>query len=384
MTHFVQWECPLWRSVIDSRMKRSIYLSICLLALVTCLQAQQSLDLHYQLGRSIPISSNFPDIERFSHAVELSWLHETPGKGYRWAALYNYPTIGLQTSWQSLGNQAILGQAFALAPQMAFRFPLAGDWRLELRTALGLAYLTKSYNSFTNPDNQAIGSKLNAFFGVKASAAYLLSESSQLFMGLGLNHYSNARVRNPNLGVNILSASLGLRYRLSSPNIRTDSLTLPDLPIWQPRGYLKAGFATSERGINGRRFPVVAIQVGLTAIVSQRSKIHVGFEYLHDEAARRTLQHRRQVEELSPLLYTRYSFIVGHTFLFGRWGLVTEGGVYLRDHQAMRSRFLLNLGINWYSRNYFDQQSAQFFIGPRVRTYLGEAELLELAMGFVF
>lgn len=365
-------------------MKEKIYLLLWLCNFSLAAMAQQSVGLHYQLGRSIPNAGQFPDVEQFSQDVEFSWLIGTRGEPYTWAALYRYPSIGLQASWQSLGNPAVLGQAFALAPQMSFQFQLPKQWAFELRTALGLAYLSKRYNSFTNPLNEAIGSNINAFFSVKSSLVYHLAERSRLCLGLGINHYSNARVQNPNLGINVLSATLGFRYILAPAKPITDSIALPDLPIWQVRAYIKGGFATSERGINGRRYPVGAMQIGLTAIISQRSKIHLGFEYMHDEAARQTILHRRQVERLSPLFYTRYSLILGHTFLFGHWGLVTEGGIYLREHQSMRSQFLLNLGINWYSRNYFEQQNWQFFIGPRVRTYLGEAEMLELAVGLVF
>ena len=74
---------------------------------------------------------------------------------------------------------------------------------------------TKKFELSDDYENVAVGSHLNVHFRYHLGLQYDISSNLKLKSGLNFHHFSNANMREPNLGLNMLSVSLGLSKAIS-------------------------------------------------------------------------------------------------------------------------------------------------------------------------
>jgi hypothetical protein len=127
-------------------------------------------------------------------------------------ALYNFPELGILAQYQTLGNKTVNGVEFSLVPFTRIHFFEGKRSQFMTQFGFGLSYVSRSYDPLKNPLNVAIGSKLNAHFQTKVLGDFVLSRQFNLLFGLSFDHLSNANLSEPNLGINTLSAFVGLQF----------------------------------------------------------------------------------------------------------------------------------------------------------------------------
>lgn len=352
-------------------------------------QAQQlGLEINYQGGYNIPIHPRYPTIQAPSHGLEVAVL-KTPKKERLWAALHQYPQIAYLMGYQSLGNAEVLGHAVYAVPSLNFRVFQAGAFQGQFRIGWGLAYVTKSYHSVFNAQNIVMGAALNACATVRFLTHYQVHPSWKVFLGLSATHYSNGGFVHPNLGINIPAIQVGLQYEwgektdLSAQKKYRQEL-LAQLPAFDKkiRPYIRIALGGTEMATSqGVKYPIYGLTLGASKLLARTSKIRLGVDYLYNTAPRAFEQHQG-FNALKHWDYARLSIVAGHELLFGHWGLLSNLGVYLNTHKFQRSLLTAELGFNFYSKNYLKQQQQQFWLGCHVKTYGGEAEFVQLVLGF--
>lgn len=147
-------------------------------------------------------------------SAELFCEKETSGEK-EWHKQYNNPLVGLSIYYADLGNPEQIGQAVGLYPHVGFWLLKNNKFRLVQRMGWGLGYLSKRFDRVENYKNIVIGSSINALVNLSTGAEYSLSPYLTTRFMVSLTHFSNASFRQPNLGYNIPSLSLGFVYRLS-------------------------------------------------------------------------------------------------------------------------------------------------------------------------
>ncbi|MCP4438064.1 MAG: acyloxyacyl hydrolase [Aureispira sp.] len=354
----------------------------------TYLQAQiKGIETAYQAGYSIPTHPLFPSIQTPSHSAELSYWFKT-GTKCLWHKLYKYPEIHFSATFQTLGNDKILGHAIGVIPNMSFNIYKKKRFDIQARIGWGLAYITKYYDNFTNPQNIALGSNINAYARAHIHFRYKILNNLRLGLGLGISHYSNGGFSNPNLGVNIAGGQIGLQYIFSHPTpmpiATTDSTTaLPTLPKGHKtfRPYLSIGLGFTEKGFKGPKYPTYVASAGVSRLFGRISKVSAGIEYVINMAQYEFHKHNSN-EEIALSQVHRFSVFFSHELLFGNFGFYTGGGVYLNKHLSQRSIITAKIGFNFYLHNYFKRVKHQLWAGFHVRTYFGEAEFIEFVLGY--
>ncbi|WMX14532.1 acyloxyacyl hydrolase [Aureispira sp. CCB-E] len=354
--------------------------------LVTAIVAQQyALELNYQFGTNVPIHPRYPKIQAHSHTGELTLLQHTQAKKI-WSILYGQPTVAYSIAYQTLGNADILGNAFYAVPSLDFK---VFEWkRLDMRARIGwgAGIITKTYDSFYNKDNIVIGSTLNACVILRALFRYRISNTFHLQLGGGVTHYSNGGFTNPNLGINIPFAQVGIQYSFQKPTV-PDSLStqlIAGLPALNQsfRPFIQIGLGLTEMATSrGPKYPVYNVSIGVSRLMARISKLSLSVEYLYNTAPYAFDRQSGSVV-LKHLNYARFSIIATHELLFGHWGLVTSLGVYMNEHKYRRSVLVSKVGFNFYLQNYFKNFKNQLWLGCHVRAYAGEAELVEVTLGY--
>ncbi|MGH1337644.1 MAG: acyloxyacyl hydrolase [Aureispira sp.] len=368
-----------------------LLISIGLIGGVGALQAQSTgIELNYQGGYNIPIHPRYPTIESPSHGLELAVLHR-PKEERLWSVLHNRPQIAYLFGYQTLGNKAVLGRAFYLVPSLNFRIFKVGAFEGQCRIGWGVAYLTRSFHSIYNAKNIVMGARLNAYATVRFLTRYAISAHWRLFLGVSASHYSNGGFVKPNLGINIPAVQVGMQYEFGgldtlskSTRIRARRAAITNLPpfLKSVRPFVRVLLGGTEMATSqGVKYPIYGVTIGASKLLARTSKLRLGINYLYNTAPRAFDQHQgtRMLEHWD---YARVSIVAGHELLFGRWGLLSNLGVYLNAHRLQRSLLSAELGFNFYSQNYFKQQGQQFWLGCHVRTYGGEAEFVQVVLGF--
>ena len=135
-----------------------------------------------------------------------------------WHQYLNFPDIGLGAVVLNLGNDKMLGNLFALYPYLNFKLLRTNFIHVNLKAGAGASFLTKTFdNTATNPmdlntGNSAIGSKLNVYFAGGLNFTIPIDYGFALVADMQWNHASNGSFYQPNSGINMLNASVGIAY----------------------------------------------------------------------------------------------------------------------------------------------------------------------------
>lgn len=139
----------------------------------------------------------------------------TTESNYRnlWEELYRFPRYGFGYNFKNFGNELFLGKAHSLyafidIPIKHSENGFFSSYSLEF----GPTLINKFYDNQSNPLNQAISKNLNVYVGLEFLSHYKVKDKYEILLGLQLTHYSNGKVRTPNMGLNTISLSTGLTY----------------------------------------------------------------------------------------------------------------------------------------------------------------------------
>lgn len=145
--------------------------------------------------------------------IEWQTLHEK-----NWYQYMGFPEIGLGVVGLDLGNPEMLGQLFAAYPYLNIKLLDLKFMRVNMKGGAGISFLTKTFNNTAtdlydlNTGNAAIGSHLNVYFSGGGNLELPLCRNWTAVAGFDWNHASNGSFYQPNSGLNMLNASLTLKY----------------------------------------------------------------------------------------------------------------------------------------------------------------------------
>ena len=146
------------------------------------------------------------------HAGATELFMERHVKGDRpWHKAYGKPRYGILAIHTRMANPENIGDAVGAAPYLTM--PLVHGERLSfgLRMAWGVGYVAKPFDRRDNTRQIAIGSRINTAIQVMPELRYETGRFS-LFGGISVNHWSNGSLKQPNLGLNFITASVGASY----------------------------------------------------------------------------------------------------------------------------------------------------------------------------
>jgi hypothetical protein len=209
---------------------------IALLALCAPVFALPHYELAYRLSGSAAIIMPDGKVDQFIQRPMAggSFAVEFLPTG-RWHSLqqWNNASIGVGVSYLNLGNDAMLGSAFAAYGYMNQPFYNGNHFRIGLRPTVGLAAVTKTYSN-TLPDeyptysiaqkdgkylaNWSIGSILNAYLALELYMDFPIKKGWEITVNGGWRHISNGSFMHPNAGYNLFGGELGLRYHPNTQN----------------------------------------------------------------------------------------------------------------------------------------------------------------------
>jgi hypothetical protein len=153
---------------------------------------------------------------------EINYLRPTNGSK-QWHAINNFPDLGLGFSYYYLNNDKELGEVYSWHALLDLYLLRKEKYYATFRLSPGMTYASKIFDEKNNARNNFLSSRWSAFINLRWAFAYALSERLKAEVSLGIAHASNGALQQPNLGLNLITSSIGVRYQLNSVNImRTD------------------------------------------------------------------------------------------------------------------------------------------------------------------
>ena len=312
------------------------------------------------LGIGISASAQAPAIELVVHGGAV-WCHtpklttstgemlggqeiglrfQTTGRR-DWHAWQRYPVLGAAFVHFQLG-QGSHGQAFGLLPHLSVPVVRAGRFTAFFRLGTGLAWVTRPYDYFENPGQNALGSHWNNITQFRLGAEWRLGAHLRLQTGAALNHFSNGASALPNYGINIPSGYMSLAW---SPAPLYESDFQPARSEKRPErrwgGTLQFNFANIEYGIfDGPKYAVPGGSAAVFYHFNRVNRFLLGMDY---ESNRAIYDFGLQSAEFSDAAEarrgaTRLAIFIADEFLFGAIGVQLQMGRYVgRD----MNRFVL-------------------------------------------
>ena len=166
--------------------------------------------------------------------------------------LYPHAYQGIGVSHNTFYNSAELGNpvavyAFQGAPIVRFSSRLSLDYEWNFGASFGW----KKYDGLYNPQNEVIGSKINAYINLGFVLNWQFYPQWKLAAGVDFTHFSNGNTHYPNGGLNTIGVRIGI--------VRTLGVDEGPGPITPGRLYIKPHVsydlviygATRKRGLIG-------------------------------------------------------------------------------------------------------------------------------------
>lgn len=328
------------------------------------------------------------EVTQPSYAFELNFKKQLLGNK-SWHQMQNYPTFGIAAMHYTFGNADFLGSAFSIAPNLGVYLSRKEKFDLQFVFGYGLAYLNKPFDFNTNPQNNAIGSSINATVQLRFVTNFHFHPKWSAKAGISFTHYSNGASSLPNFGLNVPGAMLGLRHRFvpfsTTDLIREESLSKKPLKRFGLDAALGIGYR--ERGGNGGpRQPIYIASIGATYQTNKINRLHLGGEYEYNQGVYLFGKHVGEFdsEREARIRSMRFSLFVADELYFGKFSLSLHVGAYLHNVYLgvfpIYNRFI----VRYYFPPVGKQLQGQFYTAIQLKSHLIIAEYFSIMGGVKF
>jgi len=263
---------------------------------------------------------------------ELGFRVHTTGR-HAWQAWQHFPALGISVAHFRLGAGSH-GDAFALLPHLSIPLFRAGRWAGHFRVGTGLAWVTRPYDWFNNPNQNAIGSHWNNITQFRLGAEFRAAPHLRLNAGGSMTHFSNGGSALPNFGINIFSGWAGVAWFLQP--LKKEDLKPAQTskrPMTRRFGaQVQGGMALLEIGsFDGPKHAVWCSSVAGYFQINRINRVLLGMDHESNRAIYEWGLHsaRFRDEAAARQGSTRLAITAAEEFLFGDLSIVLQAGRYV-------------------------------------------------------
>ncbi|MDD4150183.1 MAG: acyloxyacyl hydrolase [Bacteroidales bacterium] len=362
-------------------MKR-IYVIGVLLILSSVLKAQSynsyfnqfELKTHY--GITIPHHDHMRYIINSNIAiVELDYSIKTDGSK-PWHHTWRFPEIGVGYLMGGLGNINILG--FSQSAFIIFGIPIVetDKFLLKYRLGGGVGYISDKFDSRSNYYNIAVGSNFNAHLQLSVLCDYKPFDIPLYFTGgFAFNHFSNGAIETPNLGLNQITANIGVKYlhsiyTYSLPRRQSQYMYNSELEL---SAYYAAAVKENSTYENKKYF-INSIVFDASLRVSKKRSLGGGINIIYDPSLQTQMEDN--YKNISNLFRIGIH-AVQELYLTDELTMPIYLGTYvLNSHKPNGKNFIVysKVGIRYTFKE-------RFFVNINLKTHISVADYIEFGVG---
>ncbi len=289
----------------------------------------------------------------------------------KWHALYRYPYYGAGMYFANLGNKTYTGQAIAVYGFWDIPIYSRQHHSLNYSFALGIAYLTKSYDFKTNYYNLVIGSPINAFVDFGLYQSFYIKHI-RINAGISYTHYSNGAVTKPNLGFNIPAFKLSLGYVKRHYAIAKDSLPEKKCPPTYEYTIFLAGGIRQNSTTDPFYYFANTLSVNAERYFSVKRKAGIGFDLFYDPS----IPQRNSFSYKNPYTpYTRGGIHLSYDLVINRMSIGMHVGRYIWDRYLPDGWIYSRVGVRY-------RLNRCLLAGLFIKSHFAKADLIEFGLAY--
>lgn len=338
-------------------------------------------------------------------SVELQTMGEKD-----WHQYLGFPDIGLGAVVLNLGNDKMLGNLFALYPYLNFKLLRTNFIHVNLKAGAGASFLTKTFdNTATNPmdlntGNAAIGSKLNVYFAGGLNFTIPIDYGFALVADMQWNHASNGSFYQPNSGINMLNASVGIAYAPYYKHSYTPRLrTRPRLSQYPAIELIAAGGVRELYYKDDKQYPTGSFIVAVYKPLGNAFRLGLGVESFYDGVYNGKTEFKRTYLNEDKLANKiRVGLALRPELVFGRFSAGIHFGMYvynpLKNLEPYNDASVAQLDKPLFYKYNVEEEDGWFytraalqysmtdnlFLSLGLKTHLHKAEFIEWGIGYRF
>lgn len=340
-----------------------------------------SIAFNYQNGYVFPTNDFVRGVNAENDVIDafqtfsLKLTKQTAGNKL-WEQIYKYPVYGLGMSVFDFYNPEEIGIPIAVFGYFSAPFINRERFKFSYETAFGLAFKWKNYSP-SNSYNNAIGAKQTAYIDLGLKTEYQLSKRLCLEAGFSLSHFSNGRLKAPNLGLNTIAPKFSLRYQI---NPQKSDLIKQEVPKYKSNNEVYLSAFTGLKNIiydslnvnlsekyEGETFNVTGISALYNRQISNKSKIGIGFDISYDGSHQTQTSIDEGNTEVENGLFVdniHISVFPSYELIVNKVSIIIQSGFYLyrKNIKNQSPVFYQRIGLKY---NFYND----FYVGLSLRAY---------------
>jgi hypothetical protein len=282
------------------------------------------------------------------HSLELNLSRQTTGKNY-WEQLYNYPEFGISLYYSTLGSDQVFGREIALYPHYTMHIISKKKFQLNNQVGLGIGYVTKSFDLEKNYQNVSVGSKVNMHFNFEIGAKYQLLNNIYINSGLSFNHFSNANMQEPNLGINCFTLFGGFSY-LAGNKLKKE---VHELEPHKPENEFSVIYSVGGKHVGALQTDIYfasSLSFEIKRKLFRRFHLGIGTDIFYDSSTEIEMEATGSADHRISNDF-RTGIHVSEEFVYNKISITIQEGFYLLlkdmiNHKVMYNRALFRYKIS--------------------------------------
>jgi hypothetical protein len=299
--------------------------------------------------------------------VEVSRLRYTQSA---WNSCNCYSQNGIALTYFNFDSRNVLGSSVNLVlfaePQLSLK-----QFNISLRAGLGVSYLTKVYHPESNVENVLFGSPLSGILLIQLNNRIWLSENLAVRVSAGYHHISNGGIKQPNLGMNFPTVSVGADYALLPATL----VSRKKSKAFKNEIQYYAGLFFTTRKVppeDSTRKPLLGFSAGFFKPFARMHALGLAAEFVSDWSLKEW--NKQSAENYDHRVVTG---LIRHHFLFGKFDFSQAVGFYLYKkyptYKSIYQRYVLQYQI-----------TKRIQLGFSLKAHLHVAEQMDVRINYLF
>ena len=297
-----------------------------------------------------------------------------------WDYCFCYPRTGIALNYTNFDLPDVLGSAISAYPFIEPFIRAEKPLNFSFRFGMGPSYLTKVYDSITNPDNLFFSARISFFLAARFSIHYRFTDHLSIRLDGSFNHISNSGYKEPNLGCNFPSVNLGVDYSLNRM-IFEDREKDRDVVLNPKKNRVDLAFGMSAKPTaHGKdtRYPVFVVYTSYSRVVGRILAVTAGAEWVNDRSVRQVIRDDDRRDSSGNYIdHNRVGALLGVDWLFGRFIFYQQFGYYLYAPQKAKTTLYQRYGLNFKLTDYL-------YTGLNIKAHSQDADFMDLRFGVYF
>ena len=300
-------------------------------------------------------------------SLELSRLRYNQSA---WNACNCYSQNGLALTYFNFDYPDVLGSSINVSvfaePQLTYN-----KYNLSLRAGLGLSFLTEIYNEESNPQNVFFSRTMSGLLLLQLTNRLWLTENFGVRLSAAYHHISNGGSKQPNLGMNFPTISIGAEYSIG--RVRLMPREKQQVSKKTMQYYAGLFFTTRKVPENEQeRKPVLGVNAGFYKSFARMHGIGLELEVVHDWSLKE--QNKQSAEYVD---HRVVSTLLRHHFLFGKFDFSQALGFYLYKKYPTDANIFQRYLLEY-------QLTKNIQLGFSLKAHLVTAEQMDVRVSYLF